>query len=63
MIVIVGGLKLDVHQINCSHGGNQEENLHCRIIDRNETCEQVQVTCYKHETKQELRSSYYKKRI
>lgn len=34
--MIVGGLKLDEHEIAGANGGCQEENLHGRVVQRDE---------------------------
>ena len=44
MIVIVCGLELHVHEIAGPDRGREKEDLHRRIVQRDEAGEQVQVT-------------------
>jgi hypothetical protein len=57
MVWIVGCFELDVHEIAGSHGRDKKEDLHGRVVDRDETREQVKVTGDEHQGKQELRAS------
>ena len=52
MIVIIGGLELEVHEVAGADGGCKKEDLHGCVVHRDEAGEQVQVTGEKHKGKQ-----------
>ena len=54
MIPIVGGLKLGEHEIAGSDGRGEEEDLHGRVVNRDEARDEVQVTSQEHEREQNL---------
>lgn len=55
MIAIISGLELDEHEINCSEGGGEKENLHDGVVNRHEVRQQIQISRHKDERKQDLR--------
>jgi hypothetical protein len=54
MLTIVRGLELDIHQIERAKRGGQVEDLHHRVVQRDEVGEQVQVAGEKDEREQDL---------
>lgn len=54
MVVIVGGLELHEHEIDCSDGGRKEEDFHRGVVKGNEAGKQVQVPGQEHQGKQDL---------
>ncbi len=57
MIVIVSGLELHVHEIASPDGGREKEDLHRRVVQRDEAGEQVQVARQEDQRKEELGST------
>lgn len=57
MIVIVSGLELHVHEIASPDGGREKEDLHRRVVQRDEAGEQVQVARQEHQREEELGST------
>jgi hypothetical protein len=55
MVAVVGGLELDIHQIDGGGGGADEEDLHDGVVDRDVVGEQVQVARHKHDEEENLR--------
>ena len=51
MVAIIGCLELDIHQIHSGRGRGDKEELHHRVVQRDEVGQQVQVTGYKHNQK------------
>lgn len=49
MLSIVGGLELDVHQVESAERRRQIEDFHGRVVQRDKMGEQVQVTSKKYE--------------
>ena len=58
MIVIVGGLEFEEHQVDCSDRGCEEENFHCRVVDGNKVGEKVQIARYENQRKQDLGATW-----
>ena len=54
MVVVVGGLELDVHQVDGADGRGQEEDLHHGVVHGDEVGEQVQVAGQEHHGEQQL---------
>ena len=54
MVPIIGGLKLGEHEIAGSDGRGEEEDLHGRVVDRDEARDEIQVTSQEHEGEQNL---------
>jgi len=55
VVAVVGGFKLDVHQI---HGGGRrrdKEYLHDRVVQRDKVGEEVKVAGHEHRQEQDLR--------
>ena len=55
VVAIIGCLELDIHQIHSGRGRRDKEELHHRVVQRDEVGQQVQVTGYKHNQKQNLK--------
>ena len=51
MIAVVGGLKLEQHEIDGAEGGGEEENLHAGVVNRDEVGQQIKVS--RHENQRE----------
>ena len=58
MIVIVCGLELHVHEIAGPDRGREKEDLHRRVVQRDEAGEQVQVTRQEDQREQELGATW-----
>ena len=56
---VVGRLELDVHEIECAERGDEIEDLHERVVHRDEVSEQVEVASREHERKQQLTLARY----
>ena len=54
MVRIVSRFELDVHEIAGADGWCEEEDLHGRVVGRDEAREQVQVAADEHHRKQDL---------
>ena len=54
VVVVVGGLEFDEHEIDCSDGGRQEEDFHRGVVEGDEAGKQVQVPRQEHQGKQDL---------
>ena len=54
MIAVIGGLKLEQHEINGSIGGSDEEDFHASVVDGDEVGDQVQIACREDEREQNL---------
>jgi hypothetical protein len=54
MVVVICGLKLHVHQVYGAERRAQEEDLHCRVVHRDEAGEQVQVASCKYTSEEDL---------
>lgn len=54
MIGIVGGFKLDKHQINCTVGTHQIDDFHNRVINRDKRQNQIKVASAEYQSKQNL---------
>ncbi len=48
VVPVVGSLKLDEHEIAGSDGRGEEEDLHGRVVDRDEARHEVQVSSQEH---------------
>ncbi len=55
MIAVVGGLKLEQHEIDGAEGGGKEEDLHDGVVNRDEVGQQIQVPRRKNQREQNLR--------
>jgi len=55
VIAVVGGLELDVDEVDGEVGATDVNALHCRVVQRDEVGEQVQVSSSEDESEQELR--------
>ena len=55
MIAVVGGLKLEQHEIDGAEGGGEEEDLHDGVVNRDEVGQQIQITRREDKRKQDLR--------
>ena len=58
MIVIIGGLELEEHEIAGPDGWGKKEDLHGRVVHRDKAGEEVQVPGQEHKGKQQLRPAY-----
>ena len=54
MLTIVRGLELDVHQVDGAARRGEIEDLHDRVVRRDEVSEQVQVACEEDEREEDL---------
>jgi len=54
VVVIIGCLELEEHEIDGPDGGGQEEDFHHRVVDRDEAGEQVEVPGQEHQREQNL---------
>ena len=54
MIGVVGGLELEVNQVDGEIGGAHKEDLHGRVVETHVVRDQVQVPCCVRESKQQL---------
>jgi len=59
VVVVVGGLKLDVHQVHRGTGRGQEEHLHHRVVQAHVGGEEVQVARQVDHCEQDLRLARY----
>ena len=55
MVAVVSRLELEVHQVNSAERGGEKEDLHGRVVQRDEVGEQVQVTRGENACEQNLR--------
>lgn len=55
MVVVVRGLKLDVHQVQSGHRRHDKDQLHHRVVHAHERRHQVQVAGNVHDREQYLR--------
>ena len=49
MVAVVRGLELDVHEIDGAERRGDVEDLHQRVVQRDEVREEVQVASHKHQ--------------
>lgn len=49
VVAVVRGLELDVHEINGAERRGDVEDLHQRVVQRDEVREEVQVARHKHQ--------------
>ena len=54
VVAVVGRLELDVHEIDRAPAGDQEEDLHGRVVERDEVGDQVQVSGHEQHGEQDL---------
>jgi len=54
MVRVIGGLKLQVHQVDSAEGRGQEEDLHDGVVQRDVVGEQVQVARGEYHCEQDL---------
>lgn len=57
VIMVVGSLEFDEHQINCSERSRQKDDFHRRIINGYEGGNEIQVAGSVDDSEQDLRSS------
>ena len=43
MVAIIGSFELEEHQVDCSSGACNEENLHRRVVDANKVSDKVEI--------------------
>ena len=54
VVVVVGGFKLEEHQVNGADRRNQKEDLHRSVVNRDEIGKQIQVASHKDNREQDL---------
>jgi hypothetical protein len=54
VVSIVGCSELEEDEIDCSDGGTDEEDLHRRVVHRDERRQEVQVASQEHQSEQNL---------
>lgn len=59
VVVVVRCFKLDIHQINCGHGGTDEDQLHEGIVHADERRHQVQIATNVNDGEEDLRFARY----
>ena len=54
MVVVIGSLELEKHKINSPDGANEEENLHCSVVEGYEVGEQIEIAGEEHQGEEAL---------
>lgn len=55
MVAVVGGLELDIHQVDGGGRGADKEDLHDGVVDGDEVGDEVQVAGHEHNEEEDLR--------
>jgi len=55
VVAVVGGLELDIHEVDRGGRGADKEDLHGGVVDGDEVGHQVQVARHEHHQEQDLR--------
>ena len=54
MVVVIGGLELQKHQVDSPDGTDEEENLHRRVVERDKIGEKIEIAGEKHQGEEAL---------
>ncbi len=55
VVPVVGGLELDIHQVDGGGGRADEEDLHSGVVDGDEVGKKVQIARHEHHQEEDLR--------